>query len=266
MKNILTIVKTIEIKLSESKSFTILMLFSLLFTQSVYCQEQDTLKKDRKNTIRFNITNPMLFGKNNYILGYERTLGRHQSFTFNAGMFSLPKLLNINTDSIAYLSSTNNSRGINFSGDYRFYLSKENKYNAPHGVYIGPYATYTNFDRKYEFVANTAVFEGTLNTDFNFSVASLGFQLGYQFIFWDRVTLDMMLFGPGIAAYKIKASLSTSLSADQEAELFQKINDALKEKIPGYSLVIEPKSFEKTGRVNTTSLGYRYLIMVGFRF
>jgi len=266
MKNILTIVKTIEIKLSESKSFTILMLFSLLFTQSVYCQEQDTLKKDRKNTIKFNLTNPMLFGEKNYILGYERTLGSHQSFTFNAGRFSFPQLININTDSIQNVSSNTKSTGINFSTDYRFYLAKENKHNAPRGVYIGPYFSNTYFNREYEFKAETAAFTGQLNADFTFDVANLGFQLGYQFIFWDRVTLDMMLFGPGIGFYKVKARLSTNLSADQEEELFTKINDALKEKIPGYSLIIEPGEFEKSGSGRTTSLGYRYVIMAGFRF
>ena len=90
--------------------------------------------------------------------------------------------------------------------------------------------------------------------------------MGYQFVFWNRVSLDMLLFGPGLAAYTLKTNLDTTLDPDQESELFQKINDALGEKIPGYDLVLHPGSFERTGSFKTTSLGYRYVIMLGIRF
>jgi hypothetical protein len=208
----------------------------------------------------------MIFGTDAYAIGYERTIGNHQSFSFNIGRFSIPKLVSINTDSISDLSKTSNSKGFHISGDYRFYLAKENKYNSPHGLYIGPYMTYNSFKRDMSFSVATESFTGDLNADFSFRVATLGFQLGYQFIFWNRVTLDLMMFGPGIASYKVKANLDTTLDPDQESELFQKINEKLQEKIPGYSLVLSPGSFEKTGSTNTTSFGYRYVVMLGFRF
>jgi len=90
--------------------------------------------------------------------------------------------------------------------------------------------------------------------------------MGYQFIFWDRVSLDMMMFGPGISFYSLKANLSTSLDPERESELFKKINDKLAEKIPGYDKVISPGEFEKTGNFNTTNAGYRYIVMIGYRF
>ena len=160
-----------------------------------------------------------------------------------------------------------NSRGLSLSADYRFYLAKENKYNSPHGIYIGPYFALNQFKRTFDLEATTASSSSAhLNADFSLSVATLGFQLGYQFIFWDRVTLDMILFGPGISSYKAKVNLSTTLDPNQESEFFTKLNEKLQEKIPGYSLVIKPGSFEKSGSVNTTSFGYRYIVMVGFRF
>jgi len=236
--------------------------------QNAFSQEQDTVKvkKDRKNSIKINLTNPMLFGDNNYILGYERTIGDHQSFSVNVGTFQLGRLFNINTDSIKSLNKNVKSRGISLSGDYRFYLAKENKYNSPHGLYIGPYFAINSFTRQFDTEVNTEAFTGRMDLDFTFRVATVGFQLGYQFIFWDRVSLDMVLAGPGLSFYKLKTSLSTSLDPDQEAELFKKINEKLDEKIPGYSLVIEPGEFEKTGSINTTSAGYRYIVMLGFRF
>lgn len=242
----------------------ILFLFSV---QNAFCQKQDTLKKDRKNTIMINLTSPMIFGDNNYVLGYERTIGKHQSFSVHIGTFSLGKAININTDSITNLSKDITSRGLSLSGDYRFYLAKENKYNSPHGIYIGPYFALNNFTRSFDLEAITeASSKVELNADFSLSVATLGFQLGYQFVFWDRVTLDMILFGPGISSYKAKVELSTTLEPNQESEFFTKLNEKLQEKIPGYSLVIKPGSFEKSGSVSTTSFGYRYIVMLGFRF
>ena len=249
-----------------SASQTILLLCLLIFAQNAFCQDSIPDKKVRKNTIMINLTSPMIFGDNNYVLGYERTVGKHQSFSVHLGTFSLGQLININTDSIEDLNSDVKSRGISFSGDYRFYLSKENKYNSPRGVYIGPYFAFNNFNRTFDIQANTASFTGNLNADFNFSVTTLGFQLGYQFVFWDRVSLDMILFGPGVSAYKAKVELSTNLDPDTESEFFTKLNEKLEEKIPGYSLVIKPGSFETSGSVNTTAMGYRYIVMLGFRF
>lgn len=245
---------------------TLLFIFLLIFMQNVYSQDSVPAKRDRKNTVKFNLTNPMFFGSNNYIIGYERTIGNHQSFSVHVGTFSLGRLVSFNTDSITNLNKNIKSVGLSLSGDYRFYLAKENKYKSPHGIYIGPYFAVNNFNRTFEFSANTSAFTGQLNADFNFNVTTFGFQLGYQFIFWDRVSLDMILFGPGASVYKLKTNLSTTLAPDQESELFKRINEILGEKIPGYSQVIKPGSFERSGSVNTTGMGYRYIVMVGFRF
>ena len=209
----------------------------------------------------------MIFGQNCYMIGYKRTIGDHQSFSVNIGRFSIPLSLDINNnDSIKDVTSDINHKGFHFSGDYRFYLSIENKHNSPRGVYIGPYITYNAYSRDFKFSVNDQSYNGDVNAYFRFRIASVGFQMGYQFVFWKKVSLDMILFGPGIAAYKIKTELSTTLDSDQESELFQNINDALKEKIPGYDHILNPGSFERKGSLSTTSLGFRYVVMLGIRF
>lgn len=242
------------------------LLISLLSVQQINGQDSVKVKKDFKNTVKFNLTNPMIFGDNCFMIGYERIIKNHQSFSVNIGRFSLPRAFNINTDSIKDLTKEINSKGFHASADYRFYLAKENKFNSPHGIYIGPYFTYNSYTRFFDLKASTDAFTGELNAELNFRASTIGFQLGYQFIFWNRVTLDMVLFGPGVGAYKVKASLDTNLDPDTESELFKKINEALQEKIPGYSLAINPGTFEKTGTYNTTGLGFRYIVMLGFRF
>jgi hypothetical protein len=256
----------IKLHFSIPVRLTFLVLVTLFLTVTVYSQDTNSVQLERKNSVKVNITNPMIFGKNAFVFGYERTIGNHQSFSVNMGKFSMPKLFSIGTDSIIDNSSNRSSKGISLSGDYRFYLANENKYNSPHGIYIGPYFAFNKFSRQFELTVNSNAFKGQINTDFSFRAATMGFQLGYQFIFWNRVSLDMILFGPGISFYKLNAGLSTTFDPNQEAALFKKINDVLQEKIPGYSLAVKPGSFEKTGSGNTTGAGYRYVVMIGFRF
>jgi hypothetical protein len=229
----------------------------------------DSIKKDFKNTIRYNITNPLLFGDGAIIFGYERIINSRQSFSVNIGRAVLPGLSILNNDTITpdiTLNKSSTEKGFNGSVDYRFYLTKLNTYDAPRGVYIGPFYSFNFFERENTFTLNTATFQGDVATDFKFNMHTVGFELGYQFVFWKRLALDLILIGPGVARYAIKTNLNTTLNPDDEAALFQKINDALAEKIPGYSFVIDDQEYKKTGRVSTTGLGFRYMIHVGFRF
>ena len=238
------------------------MFLLLIFTRNGFSQKDTTHQKIRKNTLRICITNPIIFG-NSYIFGYERLVGRNQSFSVNFGTLTLPKFSSLDLKSDYNIISTGSSSGYNISGDYRFYLGKVNKFDAPRGVYIGPYIGLTDTRRSITLSSSDT---GQFDASYKFNVISAGCELGYQFVFWDRLSLDMILLGPGIAGYSLKKDLSTTLSPADEEELFQKINDALAARIPGYSGVIEPGSNTGTGTYKTTSLGFRYMIMLGFRF
>jgi hypothetical protein len=50
-----------------------------------------------------------------------------------------------------------------------------------------------------------------------------GAELGYQFVFWNKVSLDMVLIGPGVGFYNIKAKAEGNLT-DAERE---RLEDAL---------------------------------------
>ena len=63
----------------------VLFITILLTVNPAFSQDSTTVSKNRKNGIKINLTNPMFFGSNNYILGYERTVGKHQSFSLNVG-------------------------------------------------------------------------------------------------------------------------------------------------------------------------------------
>lgn len=237
----------------------------ILFAQLVIGQESTTSQKKMKNTIRFNLTNPVLFGKS-LIFGYERVINPRQTFSVNIGTTGFPSLGIISADSIQ-ANTLRDESGYNISVDYRFYLAKENKFEAPRGVYIGPYYSFNTFDKKHSWsLKSTSGSNVAVDSDLRLDIHTVGFELGYQFVFWRRLALDMVLIGPGMAGYNLKASLGSNLSQADKEKFFEKLNEALADKFPGYSHVIDEGEFKKTGTTNTTSIGYRYMVHIGFRF
>lgn len=243
---------------------------SLLATiqQSAIAQDTSGTKKEEKNyknIIKLNITNPLIFGSRSIIVGYERVVGKYQSFSVNVGTTDFPTLFG--DDSVRAKAETGQS-GMHFSGDYRFYLAKENKHNTPHGVYLGPYFGYNKFEKEniwtMKSTSGGAPFDVQSTTEM--TIVTLGFQLGYQFVLWDRWALDFVFLGPGVASYSIKSILGTNLSDADRQKFFEKLNDALAEKFPGWGWTVDTGEFERTGSTNTTSLGYRYMVQIGFRF
>lgn len=245
----------------------VLFLFggSSLFAQEENAKQDDSTKHVRKNIIRFNLTSPLLFSTDYLVIGYERLVKENQSFSINIGRFALEKFGGIVTENLE-LEKGSDDFGINTSIDYRFYLGSVNKYSAPRGVYIGPYYSFNHFNRENSWNLEGQSYQGQVNTDLTFNIHTIGFQLGYQFIFWDRVALDLVLIGPGIANYSAKVGLDTSLSPEDEALFFGALNDFLADKIPGFDQVIEPGEFERKGSFNTTTAGFRYMIHLGYRF
>lgn len=254
-------------------------ILSFLFMFSGYSQEKtvtDTIsvslneilnpkpvKKQRKNTILINLSNPMLISNQFQIIGYERVLPNNQSFTVNIGRFSIPKFTGDLADTLG-LNTDFKDRGFHFSTDYRFYLKKENRHAAPRGVYLAPYYTYNHLNRENSW--NVDGFVDEVYTNINLNIHTIGGQLGYQFIFWDRVALDLILMGPGFGFYNVKAEIGTNLDPEKEQQLFQKLNEILADKIPGYDKVIEPGEFGIKGTYNTQTVGFRYIVRLGYRF
>ena len=247
----------------------LLLLFLCICSQPVSGQEEMKTEKVYKNTVRLNITNPVIFGGRALVLGYERLLDDHRSVSINIGMAQLPKFGFVNEDSISsptQLTKSTKENGINLTADYRFYLLKLNKKPIPQGIYLGPYVGYTTMGRENTWNIDTDNYQGEVVTETNFRVMAIGAELGYQFVLWKRLSLDFVLIGPGLASYSLKTNLKTELTPEDEELLFQKINDYLTEKFPGYGFVLDDGDFEKTGNTNTTTVGYRYVFHLGYRF
>jgi hypothetical protein len=241
-----------------------MLILILLGTSACVAQEQDVPKY--KNIIRYNLSGAILFGADKYVVfGYERVVGPRQSFSVNVGRASFPKLVSVSTDTFELQKDLKNG-GMNVSADYRFYLKKENKYTAPHGLYIGPYYSFSHFDRKNQWLYNNSTGSSSIKTQVDLTIHTIGFEVGYQFIFWKRIALDLLMIGPGIGFYNYEASLGGDLSDSHKEELNAALEELVTQKIPGLSYVFTGESLKGSGSVKSTSFGYRYIIHIGFRF
>jgi hypothetical protein len=252
-----------KIKKSWFKGLTVSVIMFLSF--SVPGSGQTDSTKNFKNTIRFNITNPMLFGSDFALVGYERVITRHQTVSLSIGKIGFPTFVGSNFDSLM-VKSQENSKGFNISVDYRFYLKKENKYGAPRGVYLGPYYAFNSFSRDLTWDLSTTGHTGEVGTSINLTANLIGVQMGYQFVLWNRVSIDMILMGPGAWFFNLKTEFNSTLSEEDEAFLLDKLNGLIQDKFPGSDLVIQGGGFEAKKNTSTGSMGFRYMVNLGFRF
>jgi len=258
--------------MKKNTCITAAILVFLMFSVSSLAQVAMLENKDsvwrhsRKNIVRYNLSSALLFGFDKaVIIGYERLVNPRQSFSINVGKAGLPKLIAVFTDSFNIKQDIKNT-GFNFSVDYRFYLTNENRYATPHGLYIGPYYSYNRIDRTNAWEGVSSGNERKVNTKTDLDIHTVGFELGYQFVFWKRATLDLVMVGPGVGFYKFKATAEGNVNVAEREQLLQALKQALEQRVPGFNWVFSDQELTGNGTVSTTTIGYRYLIQIGFRF
>lgn len=228
-----------------------------------FAQREDSVS--RKNVIKYNLTSHALY-RQAILFQYERVLNNHRSISIQAGQIKLPDFTSL-LDDIQGTTDFQNS-GYNVTVDYRFYLAKENKHYAPRGVYIAPFASIHNLKNNKEFEIKsdeTGEFEPVV-LDTRMNVLSAGVALGYQFVVWERMTLDFLLLGPSISNYNIQMELDGDLSQVELDENRKKIFEKLAGRWPFFDDILENQFAEFNGTSKFSSLGFRYSVSIGFRF
>ena len=238
----------------------------LIFGFGVLAQEahHDTTMK---NTVRINITPMLLTGPASFTAGYERVLWKRQTISANLGHLQLPAIITTPEGSpVEWVSSVRNT-GLIASLDYRFYFSR-NKYAVPDGLYWGPYATFYYIDNAAEInLFENDLFEGGARVQTYASMFMVGVQLGYQFVLWKRWTLDFILAGPAVGMYNLEMTIKAQGDINEDNEDYlQGVYDAIVSLFPGAATLFEEQKISSSGSTRFNSIGYRYLIQIGFRF
>jgi hypothetical protein len=241
-------------------AITFIFIFVFVTNAQVKDSVAATQEKFLNNTLKVNLTSWILYS--GIQVNYERLLSKKRSITLYGGIIEFPMPSVISNSSITFNSDKKKS-GFSLGTEYRFYLSKENKYDAPHGVYLAPFVSFYHFN-------NVRTGKDTSNTDFltlntSISFLNIGGELGYQFVIKKRFVIDCVMFGPAVSSYYFNLKLEGNTSGEQSEKL-QEIIAAMKEKFPLLNDLTKGSGISSSGVSNFWSLGFRYAIHIGYRF
>jgi hypothetical protein len=241
------------------------VVFILLISLQVKAQMKDSViakpERELKNSIKINLTSWILYNSG-IQMNYERLLSKKRSITLYGGYIEFP-MPSIIPNTAFNFDKNRTKSGFSIGSEYRFYLASENKYSAPHGVYLAPFVSYYHFNNVRNGHDSTNQDQLTLNTTLEF--LNIGGELGYQFVIKKHFVIDCVLLGPAVSSYYFSVKLNGSTSGDYN-EHVQAILDALKEKYPLLKDLSNGAKFSSSGISNFWSMGFRYAIHIGYRF
>lgn len=242
---------------------TIIILSMIMPFNLSFAQHLDSITSVRKNAIKFNLTANSFLDKA-ILFEYERLLKNNQTITVQAGTAAIPFSTPLDS---TRLEAELKKNGWSVAVDYRFYLKKENKHPAPRGLYLAPFMSYHYFNNKRSMEVETenGVWE-PVTLDSKISLFSIGGEIGYQFVFKNRWTIDLLLLGPSITNYNAKMNLTGNLPEQEMNDDLQEIISGLTDNYPFIGDLLDDNVAEASGKVNTWDFGFRYSIHVGFCF
>jgi hypothetical protein len=102
--------------------------------------------------------------------------------------------------------------------------------------------------------------------DTKVGILNFGVELGYQFIFWKRFSVDLLLFGPSYSMISTSVTISGDLDQDQVDDLNQELVDKLLDRFPALETVFSDEGHEFESQKSRFSPLLRYSIQFGFHF
>ncbi len=244
-----------------------LILFLLLIVTFAQAQRKDStldLGKKYPNILKYSISSYALY-PSSFHLGYERILNKNKSFYIFGAFNEFPVKLNVNLTNTNFTDSRNKS-GFNIGGEFRFYLSQENKYNAPHGIYLAPYISFYQFGTENTLTHTDSARSQSVIVNSQISLFNVGLELGYQFVVFKRFVIDAEMFGPSLTTYSFQVKMNGELNGMDQIETLKAVLDALKAKFPLLNDISTSKEVYKSGVLTTKfpSAGFRYAVSIGF--
>ena len=223
---------------------------------------QDSIVPDYKNIMKVN-TAALLFS--NISLLYERKLNEHWTVLAGTGYRwggSAPKVFGLGD--VIVSSETNGIRGFSITPEVRYYFNFCECGGSPSGLYAGLYGRFTKYYGNLNFnLWNGSEYYQALVVS-NLRELGLGLQLGYQFVFKQRWSVDLMFAGPRLSSYK--------LNADVDSDDFDALVSALEENINEKLdwLGMDPISIDPSSSGELEAQfgfkAFRYAIGIGFMF
>jgi hypothetical protein len=229
-------------------------------------EKPDLLTPYHLNVIKFNPTPMMLFDElRNVTFSYERLIKKNKSVAFQLGYLVVPQVLN-DTLFNKVLFNKDKRNGINIALDYRIYPFSRNRRPAPDGLYYGGYLSFIGTSAESHGHLMDAPEEDNIILNARMNMINLGFELGYQFIFAKKFSIDLLMFGPSLSSYWGNLDLTGNLNSDLGDKIDEELAAKLKERFPalGYLFSDEDATFS-TSKIVVSSW-FRYSVQFGYHF
>jgi hypothetical protein len=235
-------------------------------------EKPEKLAPYHKNVIKFNPTPMLIQGREirNLTFSYERLFARNMSASVQAGYLVFPEVKTGEVLGGLVNIHKGKKQGINLAFDYRYYPFQRNRRPAPDGLYLGGYISYYGYQFKNEFdfivldSASAVVQNGSMKGNLN--MFHFGVELGYQFVFWKRFTVDLLLFGPAVAYYSGNLTISGNLNPETIDQLDDELVQKLEDRFPLIKSFASGDELRFTGSKAKIGIGLRYSIQLGFHF
>jgi hypothetical protein len=229
-------------------------------------ENPDILAPYYLNVIKFNPTPMMLFDElRNITFSYERLIKDTRSVSLQLGYLVVPQVLN-DTLFSSVLLDKNSRKGVNIAADYRVYPFSRNRFPAPDGLYFGGYLSYIGTSSESQGKLMNASSDDNIIFNARMNMINLGFELGYQFIFSKKFSIDLLMFGPSITGYSGNFKITGNLNSELGDKIDEELAAKLKERFPalGYLFSDEDATFS-TSKIVVSSW-FRYSIQLGYHF
>ena len=233
-------------------------MLALLFTFTATAQEKAA--PVYRNAVKINA---MGLALHNVSLLYERSLNDHFTLQMGAGYRwggDLPKVFGLGD--LIVSSNTRGLRGYHITPELRYYFNFCECGGSPSGLYTGLYTRHTKYYGDLNFHYWTGTEYADVAVASNFSEMGAGIQLGYQFIFKKRFSVDFMFAGPRLSTYRLKCSIGSDYAEELVPIIEEEINRRL-EWLGMDPITITP-SAEIDARVGFRN--FRYALAFGFMF
>jgi hypothetical protein len=265
----------------KSKIPLLILAALMLLLVNVQAQEKnDTIRKEKKkvkpeiltpyhkNVIKFNPTPMLIQGMEirNITFSYERLITKNMSLALQIGYLIFPEVMTGEVLGGLINIYKGTKQGINLALDYRYYPFQRNRRPAPDGLYLGGFTSYYGFkfENSFDILDSALVQNGSLKGNLN--AFYLGVELGYQFIFWKRFTVDLLLFGPAVAYYSGSLTFNGNLNQETIDKLDDELVQKLENRFPLIKSFASGEELRFSGSRAKFGIGLRYSIQLGFHF
>ncbi|MDA3878745.1 MAG: DUF3575 domain-containing protein [Prolixibacteraceae bacterium] len=194
-----------------------------------------------------------------FTVNYERVLTEKSSLNFNVGYWDLStSFFNIykyytQTDPKA-IQFLDFKGSMHFSLDYRTYLGQK---GAMRGLYLAPYLRYWGQGVDLLDIMYSDEYEDNYVFDIDTKISSfgVGFQIGYQWIIRDQISIDFYFMGIGVERMTLTGKFTSNVKemvynhVTEEVENFnhEYFEKSVENTIKGINLISKKAKIEATG-------------------